>query len=95
MRVDLYGSLALTGRGHHTPEAILLGLVGESPESVNTRLIPSRVRHIEQHSELHLRQSKKIAFQPEKHLIFHYRGNLPQHPNGMRFSAYNDNGDLV
>lgn len=61
MRVDLYGSLALTGKGHGTPEAILMGLEGEAPESINTKGIAQRVALIETDRVLNLRQSRRIV----------------------------------
>ncbi|KAI8904709.1 serine dehydratase alpha chain-domain-containing protein [Gorgonomyces haynaldii] len=95
LRVDLYGSLALTGVGHGTPNAILLGLEGEKPESVDTTQIEGRIEGIYKNKEITVNSLKKIQFIPEKNLVFHFRETLPQHPNGMRISAFDDQGDLI
>ncbi|KAL2913683.1 hypothetical protein HK105_206843 [Polyrhizophydium stewartii] len=95
MRVDLYGSLALTGAGHGTPNAVLMGLEGETPEGVDTKSILPRVESMYTNKILNLNGRHAITFIPDKHLIFHFRESLPQHPNGMRFSAYDNNGDLI
>ncbi|KAJ3212143.1 hypothetical protein HDU67_004013 [Dinochytrium kinnereticum] len=95
VRVDLYGSLALTGVGHGTPGAILMGLEGESPEQVDAKGIPGRVSDIKTKSTLRLRGEKQIPFEYEKNLVFHKTESLPQHPNGLRISCFDSEGDLV
>ncbi|KAJ3068018.1 hypothetical protein HDU99_003316 [Rhizoclosmatium hyalinum] len=95
VRVDLYGSLALTGVGHGTPGAILMGLEGESPELVDAKSIPSRLENIKQNSVLNLGGTHKIAFDYKKHMCFHYMEALPQHPNGMRITCYDKEGDMI
>ncbi|RKO88593.1 serine dehydratase beta chain-domain-containing protein, partial [Blyttiomyces helicus] len=95
LRVDLYGSLALTGVGHGTPSAILMGLEGEVPESVDTVSIKPRVAGMYTAHKLNLRGTRPIDFNPDKHLVFHFRETLSQHPNGMRFSAFDTSGDLA
>ena len=87
LRCDLYGSLAMTGVGHGTPNAVLMGLEGETPEGVDPKTIISRVDAMYESKMLTLNGSHQISFQPDKHLIFHFNQSLPQHPNGMRFSA--------
>ncbi|KAJ3303240.1 hypothetical protein HDV03_004067 [Kappamyces sp. JEL0829] len=94
-RVDLYGSLAMTGVGHGTPNAILMGLEGETPEGVNPKTILSRVDEMYKMKKLKLNGTHEISFIPEKHLLFHFNQFLPQHPNGMRFSAYDKEGELI
>ncbi|KAI9202814.1 serine dehydratase alpha chain-domain-containing protein [Polychytrium aggregatum] len=95
IRVDLYGSLALTGVGHGTPLAILMGLEGESPDMVDAKSITRRVKNIYNKNTLHLGGTHRVAFHPHQELVFHYRESLPQHPNGMRFTAFDKNGDMV
>ncbi|KAJ3013844.1 hypothetical protein HKX48_005495 [Thoreauomyces humboldtii] len=95
MKVHLYGSLALTGEGHGTPNAILMGLEGEAPESVDAPSIPSRCRTIAETSNLNLNGTHAIDFLPKRDLIFHPTKSLPQHPNGMRFLAMDSSADLV
>jgi L-serine dehydratase len=83
IRVELYGSLALTGKGHGTDRAILLGLAGESPDLVEPGEVDLIVERI--------RREKRVGrhpFDEDKDLIFHADLVLPGHPNGMRFTAY-------
>lgn len=92
---DLFGSLALTGKGHGTPDAILMGIEGETPDLVETRTIKSRVEGIHTNKSIRLNGTHRITFDPEKHLIFNYFKTLPQHPNGLRFCAYDANANLI
>ncbi|KAI8822101.1 L-serine ammonia-lyase [Fimicolochytrium jonesii] len=95
MKVHLYGSLALTGDGHGTPNAILMGLEGEAPESVDTQAMPGRCHKIAETSTLRLNGTHPIEFRPAKDLIFHPDASLPQHPNGMRFLAMDADAELI
>ncbi len=92
VKVDLYGSLALTGKGHGTDKAVLLGLEGETPEGVDPERISDQLEHIKVEGRLCLFGIKDIPFNEEIHLLFHKDKQLPYHPNGMRFRAYNDAG---
>jgi L-serine dehydratase len=87
VRVELFGSLAATGRGHGTDAAILLGLEGEDPATVDTGRVAARVAAIRAEKRLLLGGKRVIAFDPETDLIVHRRQSLPFHPNGMRFEA--------
>ncbi|KAJ1927268.1 hypothetical protein IWQ60_003076 [Tieghemiomyces parasiticus] len=95
LRVDLYGSLALTGVGHGTPDAILVGLEGDAPETVETATIPTRVQAIHDTQSMVLNGSRRITFEPARDLVFHYFESLPQHSNGMRFTAFDADGTLL
>lgn len=86
--VDLYGSLALTGKGHATDTAILLGLSGWAPERVDPDQVAELLRQIRQSHLLQLLGERAIAFVEEEQLLFHKELQLPFHPNGMRFTAY-------
>ncbi len=90
--VDLYGSLALTGKGHSTDLAILLGLEGATPEDISPNDIPSFVKAIRQNKQISLLGIYPLAFEESQHLLFHYDTQLPYHPNGMRFRAFNQQG---
>lgn len=92
IKVDLYGSLALTGKGHGTDKAILLGLEGERPELVNPDTIEERLATIRRDHEVSLFKKKMIPFHEETDLLFHRDKQLPFHPNGMRFRAYSMSG---
>jgi len=87
--VDLYGSLALTGKGHGTDRAILLGLSGELPEEVDPSTIDCTVAGIQKLAVVRLLGKHPIAFDPEIDLAFRGNKSLPGHSNGMRFVAYN------
>jgi L-serine dehydratase len=86
---DLYGSLALTGHGHATDSAILLGLSGYSPESVDPDAIPTILRTIRDDGRIRAGDGW-IAFEEARDLIFHKGEFLEAHSNGMRFSAWFD-----
>ncbi|HSI12210.1 MAG TPA: L-serine ammonia-lyase [Chthoniobacter sp.] len=84
----LYGSLALTGRGHGTDRAILHGLEGEAPETINVDQMAARLDKIRSQHRLQLGGVKTIGFDERADLQFHRSEVLPAHPNGMRFVAY-------
>jgi L-serine dehydratase len=90
VKVDLYGSLALTGKGHGTDAAILLGLSGMTPEGVEPNQIKPFIDEIRQSQQIRLIE-KTVPFNEAKNLLFHYDQQLPYHPNGMRFTAYDAN----
>lgn len=91
--VDLYGSLALTGRGHGTDKAILMGLEGEDPETIDPGSINQRVAAITEAKQLSLGGQRPLAFDPAEHLVFRRRESLPYHANGMRFTARDRTGE--
>jgi len=88
IRVDLYGSLALTGLGHGTDIAVLLGLSGELPEEIDPASIATKVEQIRSTGKLILRDEHEIKFTEQNDLIFNRRESLKAHPNGMRFQAF-------
>ena len=92
VEVTLYGSLALTGKGHATDKAILLGLAGEAPESVDPDQADRIVANIRAENEINLLGSHSIEFIEERDLIINQREKLPQHSNGMRFRALDVTG---
>ncbi|MDG2197229.1 MAG: L-serine ammonia-lyase [SAR324 cluster bacterium] len=95
IQVDLYGSLGLTGMGHGSDKAVLLGLEGELPETVEIAGIPDRLQHIEKQQIIHLNQQHPISFHKKQNLIFHRQQNLPLHENGLRFRAWDPDGQLL
>ncbi len=95
VKVDLYGSLALTGKGHGTDLAILLGLEGEAPEGIDPNAVQTKVAHIRAHHMLNLAGQKIIPFDEFSQMLFHCDKQLPYHPNGMRFNVYDANGKEV
>jgi L-serine dehydratase len=90
--VELYGSLALTGRGHGTDRAILLGLLGEKPEEVDPAAVERDLAAVYQSRTLLLLRRHPIAFDAATDLLFHGNEVFPMHSNGMRFTAYDSSG---
>ena len=88
IKAEMYGSLGATGRGHGTPKAIMLGLEGERPQSVDVDAIPARIEAIRKEQLLRLNGDHPIAFNRKEDLLLYRRKSLPLHPNGMRFTAY-------
>jgi L-serine dehydratase len=100
IQVDLYGSLALTGHGHGTDRAILLGLSGETPEGIDPAEIEAKLSAIRNARTLQLPGHRAIPFDETRHLLFHRDQMYPvagiiSHPNGMRFSAFDSAGGLL
>jgi len=91
----LYGSLADTGKGHGTDRAIIIGFLGEDPETVDVATIPSALEEIRKLEQLRLPDGRVISFQESRDLIFARGQTLPRHPNGMHFSASNEAGEVI
>jgi L-serine dehydratase len=85
---QLYGSLALTGRGHCTDRAILLGLEGMSPDTIDSAAVEPALQRIRTAKRLRLLGLKEIDFDEPLNLLFHTDQVLPGHSNGMRFTAH-------
>ena len=97
VQAELYGSLALTGLGHATDRAVLLGLSGHEPAKVDPGAIEQTVAQIRTTQRLSLSATHGIAFQEAADLLFHRNtmfppGAVTQHPNGIRFTAFDPNG---
>ena len=95
LQTTLYGSLAFTGRGHGTDKAVMLGLSGEVPDQVNPDSIDGILQNILSEGHLSLANRHQIGFSIKTDLIFNKRKKLPHHSNGMRFSAFAEDGTLV
>jgi len=85
---QLYGSLALTGRGHCTDRAILLGLEGMSPDTIDSAAVEPTLQRIRAGGRIRLLGRHEIAFDEPLNLLFHIDQVLPGHSNGMRFTAH-------
>jgi L-serine dehydratase len=92
VETELYGSLALTGQGHGTDRAILLGLSGEVPDQVEPESIEARLAAIRLSRLLPLGAIHWISFNESQDLVFHRDRTLPRHSNGMRFRAFEETG---
>lgn len=87
VKVELFGSLGATGRGHGSDRAVVLGLEGAHPETVDTDGIDARMTEVETTGTLRLDGRHHVTFTRQHGLVFHRRKSLPGHPNGMRFQA--------
>jgi len=92
VRVELFGSLALTGKGHGTDRAVLMGLAGETPEAIEPDGVIPRLEAIRQEGCLSLLGRHAVPFHEKEDLIFNRRELLPLHSNGMRFTAWDLSG---
>ena len=92
VKTDLYGSLGATGKGHGSDKAVMLGLEGELPESVDTGSVDARLELIREKNQLNLLGEHAISFNEKKDLIMHRRESLPFHSNGMTFRAFDSAG---
>jgi L-serine dehydratase len=90
---DLYGSLGATGKGHGSDKAVMLGLEGELPESIDTDSVESRLESIRATRQLNLLGQQSVKFNEQKQLVMHRRKTLPFHANGMTFCAYDANDE--
>ncbi|KAI1209718.1 serine dehydratase alpha chain-domain-containing protein [Annulohypoxylon truncatum] len=101
IRISIYGSLALTGEGHMTPSALLLGLESASVETVDTSYVPTRFTQIKKDKKLFLGhglpegKGKEIDFDYERDFKWEWGKKLPVHSNGMRFMVFDDQGTLL
>jgi len=93
VQIDLYGSLALTGKGHATDRAILLGLSGELPDEVEPDKVESLVNGIRTAHSMLLGGTQVIPFDEPVDLLFHKDKTLPAHPNGISFLAFDENAE--
>jgi L-serine dehydratase len=98
--VDLYGSLALTGIGHGTDRAVLLGLMGEAPDTVDPAAVEAKIAEVRETSRLRLGGRVKIPFVEEDDLRFRRNQMYPDtevvsHPNGMRFAAFDGEREIL
>ncbi len=93
--VDLYGSVACTGRDHGTDRAILSGLAGDAPEAVDPRALASRAARIRAEGQLALNGKSQIAFDPASDIVFHVDKSFAHHGDALRFTARNGRGDTL
>ncbi|MCQ0988682.1 L-serine ammonia-lyase [Jiella marina] len=93
IRVSLHGSLAFTGKGHATDRAVLLGLLGQLPETLDIEAADEMIDDLRESRKLDLPDLPAMAFDPDKDLIFDYGPPLPLHANGMIFRAFDGRGN--
>ena len=93
LRCDLYGSLAATGKGHGTDRALMLGFMGEQPETTDVERIHERVESVRKTKHIATPWGARIGFDPARDLTFKRLKPLPRHPNGMHFTALDAAGE--
>src|SRR5215470_8089230 len=93
VHAELFGSLGATGHGHGSEAAVVMGLEGEHPESVDTDAVAARMPRLRGEGRLQLLGRHPIEFDPDSDLVLHRRRSLPYHPNGMTFAAYAADGE--
>jgi L-serine dehydratase len=92
---ELYGSLGATGKGHGSDKAVLLGLAGHEPDTVDVEAIPGLLKAVRDRGVLRLAGTHEIGFAERGDLLFHRRESLPLHTNGMRFTAFDAAGEQL
>ncbi len=95
IKVELYGSLGHTGRGHGTDRALVLGLEGERPETTDPDGVETRRERLARERNVRLLSMRDLPFDPAQDLVFHRMQMLPRHSNGMRFSAFDASGAAI
>lgn len=95
LQVELFGSLALTGVGHRTDRAVIAGLAGQHPRTVVPETMDPLFETVQHTQKIKWLGKHSLAFDLSTDLLFHRAISLPQHPNGMRFSAFDANGQCL
>jgi L-serine dehydratase len=95
LRVELFGSLGATGKGHGSDKAVVLGLAGYEPDTVEVQMVPALLAAIRDSRRVKILGRWEIAFEEKTDLLFNRRESLPLHSNGMRFSARSADGVLL
>ena len=95
VRAEVFGSLALTGRGHGTDKAVMMGLEGHMPNLIDPDILPAALERIRGEKRIRLAGNHEIAFVEKRDLLMNKRQKLPYHTNGMRFAAYDAEGNEI
>lgn len=95
LKTQLYGSLGATGKGHGSDKAVLLGLLGDLPETIDVDSVADRVQAIRDSKSIELSRQSVIKFNESKDLVMHRRKSLEHHSNGMRFTAFDSHGEEI
>jgi L-serine dehydratase len=95
VQVSLYGSLGATGKGHGSDKAVLLGLAGHDPETVDVDAVPTLLADIREQRRIGLGGRHSVAFNEKTDLVFYRRETLPFHANGMRCTAFDAEGNTL
>jgi L-serine dehydratase len=95
VRAEVFGSLALTGRGHGTDKAVLMGLEGHMPNLIDPDVIPGALERIRGTRRINVLGKHEVAFDEKQDLVMNKRQKLPFHTNGMRFTAFDADGNVL
>jgi L-serine dehydratase len=95
VKAELFGSLGFTGKGHGSDRAVVLGLEGEEPATVDVDSVERRIAKMTETKRLRLLGKHEVALDPQEALLFHRREKLPLHSNGMRFTARDAAGTVL
>ena len=95
VRAEVFGSLALTGRGHGTDKALMMGLEGHWPNTIDPDIIPPALERIRGGKKIRLHGKQEIDFHEKSDLVMNKRQKLPFHTNGMRFTAYDADDEVI
>jgi L-serine dehydratase len=95
VKAALYGSLGATGKGHGSDKAVLLGLAGREPDTVDVEQVPAELEAMRASRSVNLAGAHRIAFDETSDLVLHRRETLPFHANGMRFTAFDAAGEEI
>src|SRR6195952_2786511 len=95
VKAEMYGSLGATGKGHGSDKAVLLGLAGHEPDTVDIEQVPALLEAIRTQHRVTLNGSHEIGFDESADLVMHRRETLPFHANGMRFTAFDAEGHEI
>ncbi len=95
VRCELYGSLGATGKGHGSDVAVMLGLMGHAPDTVDVQTVPGLIAGVRASQFLTLEGGQAISFKEKEHLLLYQRQAMAEHPNGMKFSALDGAGNVL
>ncbi|WP_275692693.1 L-serine ammonia-lyase [Rheinheimera hassiensis] len=95
VKVELFGSLGQTGIGHGTGKAVILGLAGYLPETVDPDAVPGLLKQVSDEQQIRLAKVKPVSFPREGAIVFHRRKTLKEHSNGMELVAYDKDKNIV
>ena len=95
VRAELYGSLGATGKGHGTDKGVMLGLMGESPDTVDPAAINGMLQAVRSSRSLALLGKYPVPFVEKEHVLFYRREAMAEHPNGMKFHALDAAGNSL
>ena len=95
LRCELFGSLGATGKGHGSDTAVMLGLMGHAPDTVAVDAVPGLIAQARSSQLLRLLDQHPIRFVEKEHLLLYRRETMAEHPNGMKFSAFDAQGQSI